>query len=78
MAKQEYVCTTCWFVWNSKRIIKGSFWIELILWIIFFVPGIIYSIWRLTTRYSGCQKCKSSLIVPADTPKGQKLILENK
>lgn len=28
----------------------GSFWIELALWILFFPAGIIYSLWRWTSR----------------------------
>lgn len=49
---------------------------ELILWILLIVPGIIYSIWRVTTRYNSCPLCKSADIVPAESPMGRKFIAE--
>lgn len=35
---------------SSKYITPGSIWIELALWLIFFPAGIIYSLWRWTSR----------------------------
>ncbi|MCK9356289.1 MAG: hypothetical protein M0R22_03945 [Dehalococcoidia bacterium] len=52
---------------------KGSFWIELILWIFFILPGLVYSLWRLTTRTRVCPKCGEPNMIPLDTPKGQEL-----
>jgi hypothetical protein len=48
----------------------------LLLWICFIVPGLIYSVWRLTTTAKVCSKCKSADIVDPDTPRGKKLIAE--
>ncbi len=78
MAKQQFVCTTCGFIGSPKKIVKGSILIELVLWLAFLVPGLIYSIWRLTTKYDACPKCKNASMIPADSPTGQKLIGENK
>jgi DNA-directed RNA polymerase subunit RPC12/RpoP len=41
---------------------------EVLLWLCFIVPGIIYSVWRLASRYQGCQKCGSKRIIPVDSP----------
>jgi hypothetical protein len=38
------------------------------------VPGLIYSIWRLTSRYKGCSSCGSVRLVKIDSPKGRKLM----
>ena len=78
MAKQQFVCTTCGFIGSPKKVVKGSILIEIILWLAFLIPGLIYSIWRLTTKYDACPKCKNTSMVPADSPTGQKLIGENK
>lgn len=75
---QEYVCTSCGQVSGGKTITKGSLSMEFFLWICFLIPGLIYSIWRLTTRYEACPKCKSASIIPVDSPKGRKLVEENK
>ena len=78
LAKRQFVCTTCGFIGSPKKIVKGSILIELVLWLAFLVPGLIYSIWRLTTKYDACPKCKNASMIPVDSPTGQKLIGENK
>lgn len=72
MAKQ-FVCTSCGFVGRPEKVWKGSFWVELFLWLLFIVPGLIYSIWRLTSKYDACPACKQPTMIPTDTPTGQKL-----
>lgn len=70
------ICSTCGHKGSPKTVTKGSIFIELILWLFLLVPGLIYSIWRLTTRHSACVRCGSALIVPLDTPRGQALLKE--
>ena len=62
------VCTSCGFVGTPTSITKGSFLIEVFLWIMLIVPGIIYSLWRLTSRFDACPKCQSPNMIPADSP----------
>jgi hypothetical protein len=69
----DMICTACGSATKPKTITKGSTLIELILWLCFIVPGIIYSIWRLSSRYSACRACGSKNIVPLDTPVGRGL-----
>ena len=47
---------------------------EVFCWLLFLLPGLIYSIWRLTSRYNACPKCKNASMIPLDTPKGQELL----
>lgn len=42
----------------TKGKVRGSFWIELALWLIMCFPGLIYSLWRLTGRRT-CPFCGS-------------------
>ncbi len=72
--KGEFVCRNCGSKGLAKKTTKGSLWIEVILWLCFFVPGIIYSIWRLVTRYPACKACGSPEIVPVESPKGKELV----
>lgn len=67
------ICTKCGTTTKGKTITKGSFFIELILWLCFFVPGIIYSMWRLSTRYEACPECGAVDLVPVNSPAGKKL-----
>lgn len=73
MAK-AFICTSCGCYCYPQKKTRGSFAIEIILWLFFLIPGLIYTIWRLTTRYSVCPKCGHSTLVPSDSPVGQKLL----
>jgi len=74
MVKEESICTVCGYIGFSKKVTKGSFLMEVALWILFLLPGIIYSIWRLTSRYDACPKCKNASLIPVNSPKGQELL----
>lgn len=63
------ICTVCHFRGKPKTKTPGSFVIELGLWILFFPIGLIYSIWRLASRKSGCAMCGSSDIIPLTSPR---------
>ena len=73
----DIVCTSCGYVGEPQAITKGSFWIEVVLWLCLLLPGLIYSIWRLSSRHDGCPKCGQTTIIPSDSPMGQKFIREN-
>jgi hypothetical protein len=78
------VCSTCYWVGTPKKVIKGSFWIELILWLVFvpavlylwlaFIIPLIYSLWRLTSKYQACPQCGTPNMIPEDTPRGRELL----
>jgi uncharacterized membrane protein YqaE (UPF0057 family) len=70
------ICTSCGYVGSSVRITKGNLLIEIFLWLLVIIPGVIYSIWRLTSRYDACPECKNPSMIPTDTPIGKKLLKE--
>lgn len=72
----ERVCVTCGTVGTPVRYIKGSFGMELGLWLLFIVPGLLYSIWRLTTRSKVCPSCQSEDIIPTISPNGRKILIK--
>lgn len=72
----EKICTACGHRGKTKRVTKGSILIEIVLWLAFLVPGVIYSLWRLTTRHDACASCGSTAVVPVDSPIGRKLLTE--
>lgn len=76
--KKELVCTVCGHAGKPKRITKGSFLIELVLWCFFIIPGLIYSIWRMNSRHDACSQCGSTAIVPTSTPIGARILQEAK
>lgn len=67
-------CKDCGTVAEPSTKTPGSIGIELVLWLCFLVPGLIYSIWRLSARHDACPACGSKRIVPASTPDGQRIV----
>jgi hypothetical protein len=39
---------------------------EVFLWLLFLLPGFIYSIWRLCARYQGCPMCGEKNLIPME------------
>jgi len=79
-----FICENCNFVGRPKKMVKGSPAIELLLLLLFVVPGVIYGIWRLTTKYNVCPKCKKDSMValhPSQsevTMAGERILAEEK
>lgn len=67
------VCPACGTRGEPKQITRGSTGIELVLWLCFIIPGLIYSLWRLSTRHPGCPSCGAAMI-GTDTPNGKSLL----
>ena len=77
-ASKEYLCKSCGTIGKATSVTPGSFIIEIALWIAFIVPGILYSIYRITKRHNACPKCKSREIIPTDSPIAVRVLSENR
>jgi hypothetical protein len=71
---RQIVCTQCGYQGHARTVTRGSFGVELLLWLFFIVPGLIYSVWRLTTRYPGCPRCQSDAVIPHDSPRASEYV----
>lgn len=69
----ERICTNCGTKAVPKLITKGNLGLEICLWILVIVPGIVYSIWRHASRYKGCPNCKAPNMIPLDSPMAKKI-----
>ena len=78
MAKPTLICSTCGTIGQPVTTTPGSFVMELFLWLLMILPGLIYSIWRLSNKKTGCARCGGTALIPMDSPRGQKLVLEFK
>lgn len=65
-------CTKCGTVAPAKNFVPGSMGIELVAWLCFIIPGICYSLWRMSSRCKVCPKCLSKEVIPPDSPMAQK------
>jgi RNA polymerase subunit RPABC4/transcription elongation factor Spt4 len=73
-AEGQMICTACGTRGVATRHTKGSIFIEIALWLCFLLPGLIYSIWRLTSKQDVCPACGSPAMIPVNTPAGRKLV----
>jgi hypothetical protein len=51
-----------------KKYMKGTFVTEVLLWLFFLLPGLIYSIYRLSSKYDGCPDCGAPNMIPVGSP----------
>jgi len=56
-------CPNCKYEGAGKFIVKGSMSMELVLWICFIIPGLIYSTWRLNNKKWICPRCDFEHVV---------------
>lgn len=70
----SHVCTQCGRQAKPALITKGNIFMEIFLWLLFLLPGLIYSIWRHASRFRGCPDCKTQTMVKGDSPVGKKLL----
>jgi hypothetical protein len=73
--KDEFACTQCGHVGNPKQMMKGNELLERVLWVLFLVPGLVYTVWRRKTQYPVCACCGNLSIISADSPEGQDFIV---
>lgn len=69
----ESICTVCGTIGRPKSVTKGGCLIEGFLWLLLLVPGLIYSIWRLTSKHKACGQCGSTVLVPLESPVGREI-----
>ena len=68
------LCTACLEKVEPEIVTSGSMIVELGLWIFFVIPGLLYSLWRLSSRHSECPKCGSREMIPLETERAKKLL----
>jgi len=74
--QKELICTQCGNVGYARSVTKGNILMEIILWLMFIIPGLIYSIWRHTTTHKACRVCQGKNLIPTDSPMGKKKLAE--
>lgn len=77
IADTEVVCKHCGHVGHPRIHTPGHLAIELVLWLCFIVPGLIYTIWRVTSRHGTCTACQSRDILPRNAPAAQDIIAKS-
>jgi hypothetical protein len=75
----ESICARCLETGEAKKVTKGSFVVEIVLWLLLFIwlplflLGAAYTVWRLASKHKACRKCESPELVPLDSERGRQL-----
>lgn len=69
-----HICTTCGTEAAGGFRRRGNGAAELLLWVCFIVPGLVYTAWRnLGAKVRICLKCGHERMIPLSTPIGIRL-----
>jgi len=68
------LCKSCGEVGKAGRYMPGSLIVELVCWLMFILPGIVYSIYRHSASKPCCKVCKSLEIIPLNSPMAKQLL----
>ena len=70
---QRLICSSCGYIGIPNKVNKGSGAVEIILWLLFLFPGLIYSVWRRSAKPNVCPSCGNKTLIPLDSPVGKEL-----
>lgn len=68
----RFYCPSCGAVNNGHRHVPGSTLVELLMWVCFLLPGLIYSAWRLSSAKKACNVCNATELIPVDSPRARR------
>ena len=74
---KELICAQCGSIGKTKSQTPGNLLIEILAYCFMIIPGLIYSIWRLSARKMVCGVCGGQNLIPLDSPMGKKLAGNN-
>lgn len=70
----QKICAACGHLGDTRLHTKGSLLMEIFLWCLLIVPGLIYSVWRHASRGQVCSACGSADVIPTNSPRGRRLV----
>jgi len=73
---ETLLCTQCLSRVYPQTVTPGNIFFELILWLLFILPGLLYSIWRLSARRRVCPFCGATAMIPLNSPRAQQLLAD--
>jgi len=69
-----FICSNCGSVTSGQTKNNGSGLAEMLLYLFFIIPGLIYSAHRRANKSTVCSKCGNTNLVNSDSPVGKDLI----
>lgn len=73
-SSKQWFCTQCHTIGRPVYKTPGSFVLELVLWLLFCLPGVIYTVWRLTCKTKCCPACHSAAVIRCNSPAARNFV----
>ncbi|MCF8724052.1 hypothetical protein LQ236_002072 [Nitrospina gracilis] len=70
---KDYICLTCGCQRQPINVRRGHIAIEVLLYLFYIVPGVMYTLWRSVRRHDVCPKCRTPSIVKTTSPQAFQL-----
>ena len=71
---ESNICTYCGYRGYPILAPSGHIFFEVVLWLCYIVPGIIYSIWRRVRPKEICPECKHPSMISAYSAKARQMM----
>ncbi|QPJ63057.1 MAG: hypothetical protein G3M70_14710 [Candidatus Nitronauta litoralis] len=71
--KHDQICADCGSTALPVEARRGTGWVEIILWLFFLIPGLIYSIWRRARSHMVCAYCGNPSMVSIHSERARKI-----
>lgn len=71
---KKYVCMECGCQRDPVDAKRGLLVIEIFMWFLYILPGVIYSIWRRVRKQSVCPKCGNPSVVLTSSPRAREMM----
>jgi hypothetical protein len=59
----QHICTVCGYEGRGKKQLRGSRFMEVLIWTSLVIPGPLYSIWRRSGVVERCPNCERGHMV---------------
>lgn len=76
VSPRALLCPSCGALGRVTMKRSGHGGLELVLWLCFIVPGVVYSLWRLLTPIVICAECGAHPLIKVGSPKGRRQFAE--
>jgi len=66
---KKYLCMECGCQREPMDVKRGLLVIEIFMWFLYILPGVIYSIWRRVRKQQVCPNCRYPSVVLTSSPR---------
>ncbi len=71
--RKKYVCMECGCQQEPIMAKRGMLIIELLMWLLYILPGVIYPIWRRVRKHEVCPNCGEPSVVLTSSSRAMKM-----